>query len=74
MLSMATKDRITALGLPPRPERRIGYLLGGRDGRLLLVALGGILGSPIGALTAVVATSALSLTVRLVSLRSFTER
>lgn len=71
MLSMATKDRITALGLPPRPERRLGYLLGGRDGRLLLVALGAILGSPVGALIAVVATSALSLAVRLVSFRSF---
>lgn len=70
MLSMATKDRITALGLLPGPERRIGYLLGGRDGRLLLVALGGILGSPIGALIALVATSALSLAVRLVSFRS----
>ncbi|HEV8563656.1 MAG TPA: NTP transferase domain-containing protein [Actinomycetota bacterium] len=70
MLSMATKDRITALGLPPRPERRLGYLLGGRDGRMLLVAVGGILGSPVGALTAVVATSALSLAVRLVSYRS----
>jgi choline kinase/phosphatidylglycerophosphate synthase len=70
MLSMAMKDRITALGLPPGPERRLDYLLGGRDGRLLLVAGGAILGSPTGAMIAVVATSTLSLTVRLISVRS----
>jgi choline kinase/phosphatidylglycerophosphate synthase len=70
MLSMATKDRITALGLPPGSERRLGYLLGGRDGRLLLVAFGGVLGSPVGALIAVAITSAVSLTVRLASSRS----
>jgi phosphatidylglycerophosphate synthase len=70
MLSMATKDRIAALGLPPTPERRLGYLLGGRDGRLLLVAVGGILGSPVGALIALVVTSALSLAGRLVASRT----
>jgi hypothetical protein len=36
---MATKDRIAALKLPRAPERRLGFLLGGRDGRLLPVTV-----------------------------------
>ncbi|MFL6186133.1 MAG: NTP transferase domain-containing protein, partial [Actinomycetes bacterium] len=43
LLSMASKDRAAALGLPPAPERALGWLLGGRDGRLLLVAVGAVL-------------------------------
>jgi hypothetical protein len=43
------------------PERALGWLLGGRDGRLLLVAVGAVLGAPVAALAAVTATSALSL-------------
>jgi hypothetical protein len=39
-------------------------LLGGRDGRLLLVAVGAVLGAPVAALAAVTATSALSLGLR----------
>ena len=69
LLSMATKDRAASLGLPPAPERALGWLLGGRDGRLLLVAVGALLGAPVVALAAVAATSALSLGVRLVFLR-----
>jgi len=65
LLSMASKDRATALGLLPAPERRLGYLMGGRDGRLALVALFAILGRPTLALAAVVVTSAVSLTLRL---------
>ena len=65
LLSMASKDRAAALGLPAAPERRLGYLLGGRDGRLLLVAVGSILGRPAAALIAVTATSAVSLPLRL---------
>ena len=65
LLSMASKDRATALGLLPAPERRLGYLLGGRDGRLALVALFAIFGRPTLALAAVVVTSAISLTLRL---------
>jgi hypothetical protein len=61
LLSMASKDRAAALGLPPAPERALGWLLGGRDGRLLLVAVGAALGVPVVALAAVTATSALSL-------------
>ena len=66
---MATKDRAASLGLPPAPERALGWLLGGRDARLLLVAVGALLGAPVAALTAVAATSALSLGVRLAFLR-----
>jgi len=69
MLSMASKDRATALGLPPAPERQLGYLLAGRDGRLLIVAVGAILGLPAGALIAVVATSAAALALRLWAIR-----
>jgi hypothetical protein len=61
LLSMASKDRAAAWGLPPAPERTLGWLLGGRDGRLLLVAVGALLGAPLAALAAVTATSALSL-------------
>ena len=59
LLSMATKDRAAALGLPPAPERALGWLLGGRDGRLLLVAIGALVGAPVAALAAVTTTSAL---------------
>jgi NADPH:quinone reductase-like Zn-dependent oxidoreductase len=58
-----------ALGLPPAPERALGWLLGGRDGRLLLVAVGAVLGAPLAALAAVTATSALSLGLRVAFLR-----
>jgi hypothetical protein len=44
-------------------------LLGGRDGRLLLVAVGAVLGAPVAALAAVMATSALSLGLRVAFLR-----
>jgi 1L-myo-inositol 1-phosphate cytidylyltransferase / CDP-L-myo-inositol myo-inositolphosphotransferase len=69
LLSMASKDRAAALGLPPAPERALGWLLGGRDGRLLLVAVGAVLGAPVAALVAVTATSALSLGLRVAFLR-----
>jgi len=69
LLSMASKDRAAALGLPPAPDRALGWLLGGRDGRLLLVAVGALLGAPVAALVAVTATSALSLGLRVAFLR-----
>jgi 1L-myo-inositol 1-phosphate cytidylyltransferase / CDP-L-myo-inositol myo-inositolphosphotransferase len=69
LLSMASKDRAAALGLPPAPERALGWLLGGRDGRLLLVVVGAVLGAPVAALAAVTATSALSLGLRVGFLR-----
>jgi phosphatidylglycerophosphate synthase len=69
MLSMATKDRIRALGLPGAPERHIAFLLGGRDGRLLLVAVFAVFGLPVAALAAVAVPSWLSLTVRVVAVQ-----
>jgi hypothetical protein len=69
LLSMVSKDRAAALGLPPAPERPLGWLLGGRDGRLLLVAVGAVLGAPVAALAAVTATSALSLGLRVAFVR-----
>jgi len=70
MLSMATKDRMAALGIPPVPERMIGYLLGGRDARLLIVMIGAVLGRPVPTLVVLTATAVLSLTVRLFLARS----
>jgi len=69
MLSMATKDRVRALGLPGGPERAIAFLLGGRDGRLLLVAVFAVFGLPVAALAAVAVPSWLSLTVRVVAVQ-----
>ena len=64
LLSMATRDRIAALGLPPGPEHRLGYLLSGRDGRLLLVAVSAVVGKPEAALAAVALTSGLGAMLR----------
>jgi len=65
MLSMATKDRIAALAIPPAPERWIGFFLGGRDARLLFVTVFAILGRPLAAILVVAITSAASLAARL---------
>jgi len=65
MLSMATKDRIAALAIPPAPERWIGFFLGGRDARLLFVTVFAILGRPLAAILVVAITSAASLVARL---------
>ena len=64
MLSMASKDRIVALGLPPAPERRLAFFFGGRDGRLLIIAACAVVGQPLLALGAVTLTSFLSLGLR----------
>jgi CDP-L-myo-inositol myo-inositolphosphotransferase len=64
MLSMATKDRVAVLGLEPPSERRIGWLLGGRDGRLFLVSVLAVLGEPMWALAATAATSLFSSAIR----------
>lgn len=74
MLSMATKDRIRALGLPRAPERAIAFLLGGRDGRLLLVAVFAVSGLPVVALAAVAVTSWPSLAVRVVAVHRSASR
>jgi choline kinase/phosphatidylglycerophosphate synthase len=68
ILSMATKDRMAALGLWGSPERAIGYTLGGRDGRLLLVAALAIAGLPVAALAAVAASSTVALIVRVAAM------
>jgi choline kinase/phosphatidylglycerophosphate synthase len=64
ILSMATKDRVAALGLQPPSERRLGWLLGGRDGRLFLIAVLAILDLPLAALAATAATTLLSSALR----------
>jgi CDP-L-myo-inositol myo-inositolphosphotransferase len=64
LLSMASKDRIAALGLPSAPERALGFLLGGRDGRLLIIAVCALVGQPVLALGAVIVTSFVSLGLR----------
>jgi len=69
LMSMASKDRITAHGLPHANERALSWLLGGRDGRLLLVTIFGVLGLPLAGLAAITATSVLTLTLRLFAVR-----
>lgn len=69
MLSMAVKDRAAALRLPAAPERILGWLWGGRDGRILIVAVGAVLGEPLWALAAVAGTSGLSLLARVALIR-----
>jgi 1L-myo-inositol 1-phosphate cytidylyltransferase / CDP-L-myo-inositol myo-inositolphosphotransferase len=64
MLSMATKDRVAALGLEPPSERRIGWLLGGRDGRLFIVFVLALLGEPVWALAVTGGTSLFSSAIR----------
>jgi 1L-myo-inositol 1-phosphate cytidylyltransferase / CDP-L-myo-inositol myo-inositolphosphotransferase len=64
MLSMATKDRIAALDLPSTGERRIGLLLGGRDGRLLLIAACALFERPALGLGVVAVTSLGAVAVR----------
>lgn len=65
LMSMASKDRISAHGLPHANERALSWLLGGRDGRLLFVTIFGIGGLPLAALAAITAMSLLTLTLRL---------
>jgi CDP-L-myo-inositol myo-inositolphosphotransferase len=69
LLSMATKDRIAALKLPRAPERRLGFLLGGRDGRLLLVTVLALLSQPALALAAVTIASLVSAVLRVALVR-----
>ncbi len=73
-LSMATKDRIRALGLPPAPESRLALLLGGRDARLLFVAVSALLARPAWGLIAIVLTSGVTLIARLALVRSAARR
>ncbi len=74
LLSMASKDRIAALGLRRPIERGPAHALAGRDGRLLLVAVGAVLGRPLLALGAVALASGVALAVRAWRVRSTDER
>jgi choline kinase/phosphatidylglycerophosphate synthase len=74
ILSMATKDRAAALALPQAPERFLGWVLGGRDGRLLLVTGFALAGRPVAALIAVTATSVVSLAARVAFVRRVVRR
>ena len=65
MLSMASKDRARLLGLRAAPERLIGWMLGGRDGRLVLLAIAAVAGRPVAGLAAVAVTSLVGLGIRL---------
>jgi CDP-L-myo-inositol myo-inositolphosphotransferase len=65
LLSMASKDRATALGLPRVHEWALGLLLGGRDGRLLLVAVFAVVGYPALGLIAITLTTGVTGTLRL---------
>jgi hypothetical protein len=65
MLSMASKDRVRALGLRDAPEDRLGLLLGGRDARLLFVSIAAVVGAPVAGLVYVVVTTTVTLTARL---------
>jgi phosphatidylglycerophosphate synthase len=67
ILSMASKDRIRGLGLPRPVERGPFYALAGRDGRLLLVTVGALLGRPLLALGALALTSGVALLARTVT-------
>jgi len=49
------------------PEDRLRLLLGGRDARLLLVSIAAVVGQPVWGLIAIVLTTAVTLTARLVS-------
>jgi choline kinase/phosphatidylglycerophosphate synthase len=74
VLSMATKDRVEALRLPAAPEATLAFLLGGRDSRLLIVAVGALLGRPAWALAAMIVTAGVTLVMRVVLVRAAARR
>jgi 1L-myo-inositol 1-phosphate cytidylyltransferase / CDP-L-myo-inositol myo-inositolphosphotransferase len=67
LLSMATKDRVRALGMSDASEERLRLLFGGRDARLLVIAIAGVAGRPVLGLVVIIVTTWLSLVGRLVS-------
>jgi len=69
LLSMASKDRAAAVGLPPAPERALGWLAGWAGRAPAAGGVGALLGAPLATLAAVTATSALSLSLRVAFLR-----
>ena len=69
LLSMAIKDRIAALRLRGPSERLLGWLMGGRDGRLLVIALVAILERPALGLAIVAGTSLVASFLRVAGAR-----
>ena len=68
-LAQAGKERSTVLGLPAPTERLLGYLLGGRDGRLFLVTAWAVLGHPMVALMAFSVAYVASVAIRVFLVR-----
>jgi choline kinase/phosphatidylglycerophosphate synthase len=68
-LAQAGKERSTVLGLPAPTERLLGYLLGGRDGRLFLVTAWAVLGHPMVALVAFSVAYVASVVIRVLLVR-----
>jgi CDP-L-myo-inositol myo-inositolphosphotransferase len=69
MMSMAVKDRASALGLAAPREPLVRWLLAGRDGRLLIWALSCVAGAPLAGLAITVASSAILLVSRVLRIR-----
>jgi 1L-myo-inositol 1-phosphate cytidylyltransferase / CDP-L-myo-inositol myo-inositolphosphotransferase len=69
LLAQAGHDRSVVLGLPAPTERLLGYLLGGRDGRLFLVTAWAVVGHPMVALMAFSAAWVGSVIIRVVLVR-----
>lgn len=65
ILSMATKDRVQLMGLRHDRDSFGSHLFGGRDGRLLIAALGSISGFPLPTIAAIALTSGAGLIPRL---------
>jgi CDP-L-myo-inositol myo-inositolphosphotransferase len=66
VLSMATKDRAQLLGLVHQRDSFGSRVLAGRDGRLLFVAAGSVVGRPAITLGVLAATAAVGLLTRVV--------
>jgi CDP-L-myo-inositol myo-inositolphosphotransferase len=66
ILPMATKDRVQLMGLRHDRDAFGSRLLGGRDGRLLIVAVGSMVGLPLLTLVAVALSSGVGLIPRLI--------
>ncbi len=69
LLSMAIKDRLATLSLQGPSERALGWLMGGRDGRLLTITLLAAAHRPMAALAVVSGTSLLSSLLRVAGAR-----
>jgi 1L-myo-inositol 1-phosphate cytidylyltransferase / CDP-L-myo-inositol myo-inositolphosphotransferase len=68
VIAMGTKDASATYSLPHRTEHLLGFMLGARDGRLLLVAGGALLGRPMLAVVTMSTAWVTSVITRLVVL------